>query len=133
MMKKIFAFATTFLIFIGNANAAEVLCEGAYIDTIAVESTRAANASEISQALLISFKKNGTFYNCDGAFNRYVYIKASESEAIFNAMTSLAFMAKASNYKVDVMIDTSKTIYSATKLAYMQIVDESTLPAIVEQ
>ncbi|WP_281560850.1 hypothetical protein [Thalassomonas sp. RHCl1] len=132
-MKKLTVLFIGLLSLVSTAQAAEVLCKNAHVDTITVEGNRDTSTNLISQSLLISFKNasTGAFDNCGGAFDRYVYLKADQvNTGVFNAMVSIAFMAKANNYEVEYMIKPTKDIYSATELAYLQIVENSALPVI---
>ncbi|PAJ73594.1 hypothetical protein CJF42_15130 [Pseudoalteromonas sp. NBT06-2] len=114
-----------------SVHAGEKLCKGVYIDTVAIEARRVDGASQIGQSLLVSFKDaSGNFYNCGGAMDRYVYLKAAANEAVFNAMVSMAFMAKANNYKVNFTINEGSRIYSADELAFIHIVENAALPNV---
>ena len=126
--------AITCLVASYTTQAAEILCKGAFVDTIAVEAKR-SEATQIQQSLLISFKDaQGNHHNCDnngdgnGEIALYVYLHANNNEAVFNAMTSLAFMARANDYQVNYMINTGKTVYSAEELSYIQIVEDTAIP-----
>jgi hypothetical protein len=109
----------------------ETLCKGVYIDTVAVEARRVDGVSQIGQSLLVSFKDgSGNFYNCGGVIDRYVYLKAGANEAVFNAMVSMAFMAKANNYRVNFIVNKGARIYSADELAVIQIVENAAISGV---
>lgn len=127
-MKKLLLALSLFSGLTATASAGEVLCEDAYVDTIAVEARRVDGASEIGRSLVVSFKTSaGNVHTCNGTIPRYVYLKADGNEAVFNAMTSIAFMARANNYRVNFMVNTGARIYSADELAYIQIVDNTAI------
>ncbi|MFT5756075.1 MAG: hypothetical protein ACI9LM_000787 [Alteromonadaceae bacterium] len=124
-MKSFILLLLSSLSLINTAQAAEIKCTGAFIDTIAVEGRRSDNPS-LTNSLLISFKDaQGNLHTCGGALRRYVYLKAGGNEAVFNSMMSLAFMAKANNYAVHYMINSGARIFTADELAYIQIVEGS--------
>lgn len=128
-MKSILLLVTSIICLASSFSlqAAEVLCKGAYVDTIAVEGRR-SEASQIERSLVISFKDaQGNVHNCGGALQRYVYFKADGNDALLNAMMSIAFMARTNNYKVAYMINTGARIYSADELAYLQIVENTAI------
>lgn len=122
---------TSFFLLSQNLAAQEVQCKDAYVDTIAVEGTREGDASSLSQTLLISFKtKNGQLHTCGGVIPLFVYLKADENPVVFNAMVSMAFMARANNYKVVYMVTTGQRLFTADKLAYLQIVENTAITGL---
>lgn len=128
LLQKTFAVATMALASLPVLGK-EIECTGAYVDTIAVEARR-SESTQIQNSLVISFKDaQGNHHNCNGNVPVYVYLKAS-NEAVFNAMSSIAFMARANNYKVKYVINTGASIYSAEELAYIQIVENTAIPSL---
>ncbi len=117
-----------------TGTAVGMLCESALVDTIAVEAIRADEVGNtpdrtLGNSLLISFKNDDNSQNLKKCHNdnKYVYLKSAGNEALFNAMMSLAFMAKANNYRVNYMININATeIYNnANQLAFIQIVENA--------
>lgn len=124
-------FILLFIFLSNTAFAGEVVCRNAIVDTIAVEGDR-PDAPLLSNSLVISFKdSNGNHDNCGGVIDRYVYLKIDSNSAVYDAMLSIAFMARANNYKVNYTVITGNRIYSADKLSVIQIVDNTAIPQLL--
>ncbi|WP_125784031.1 hypothetical protein [Pseudoalteromonas rubra] len=117
------------LSFAGQASTTQE-CNGAYVDTIAVEGTR-VDIPGLSGTLLISFKDaSGNLMTCGMGTGRYVYIKAEEHKEVFDAMLSVAFMARANNLPVRYMVMPDRAIASARELSFLQI--QSDIPGFYD-
>ncbi|MBE0368571.1 hypothetical protein [Pseudoalteromonas aurantia] len=104
-----------------TAYASVVECANAYIDTIAIEADRPDKAS-LSKTLLISFKDaNGNLLTCGMGTGRYAYLEATKHPEVFNAMMSIAFMAKANNLPVRYFILSDRQKFSARELSVIQL------------
>ncbi|OCQ18321.1 hypothetical protein A7985_24235 [Pseudoalteromonas luteoviolacea] len=104
-----------------HAFAQVVQCGDAYVDSIAIETNR-ADMPILSRTLLISFKDaKGATYVCGDTV--YGFVSTADYPVEFNAVMSLAFMAKANNLPVRVFINTSniKVQHSARELSALQI------------
>ncbi|WP_125562394.1 hypothetical protein [Pseudoalteromonas rubra] len=106
--------------FTGQASTTQE-CNGAYVDTIAIEGTR-VDIPGLSKTLLISFKDaSGNLMTCGMGSGRYVYLKARENPEVFDAMLSVAFMARANNLPVRYMVLADRAIASARELSFLQL------------
>lgn len=121
-MNRVILFCLMWVVLVPFKSFSSVVeCGDAYIDTIAIEAER-PDAPTLSRVLLVSFKDaSGNLYNCGMGDGRYAYLSAEKEPAVFNAMMSIAFMAKANNLPVRYFIISDRKLFSARELSVIQL------------